>query len=59
VRTGTGAYVLDLAGRRVMLALLLRDAIGRRAPQVSWATCAAGPDTLHVLLLGPFGLWNR
>jgi hypothetical protein len=59
VRTGTRAYVLDLAGRRVMLALLLCDAISRLAPEVSWATCADGPDTRHVLLLGPFGLWNR
>lgn len=41
-----------------------RDAIGRLAPEVSWATCADGPDARHleaqvVLLLGPFGLWNR
>jgi hypothetical protein len=41
-----------------------RDAINRLAPEVSWATCADGPDARHlevqvVLLLRPFGLWNR
>jgi hypothetical protein len=41
-----------------------RDAIARLAPEVSWATCADGPDarqleTQVVLLLRPFGLWNR
>lgn len=50
---------LDLAGRRVILPLLLRDAISRLGPEVSWATCADGPNTRHVLLLDPFGLWNR
>lgn len=41
-----------------------RDAISRLAPEVSWTTCADGPDARHlevqvIQLLRPFGLWNR